>query len=241
MRNDVLYAYLPRWIVESPIPQILEQQVGPGAWNVYRALVEEETARNVLPDRVSVDVADLVVHTGLEAERVRTLIDRLRAAGFIEAQPAAGDDGYTVTISAPPPVAIDREALVARLRERQYAVRGVVFRYLDESAIRSTWREALDLYHAVFGAKINAAITDDLRALADVFDRYALREAFQEARRQGAKSLAWVATWLHRRADRDYIPHVARRDEGDPDDIVWRPDQPAGEMPEMRGGGPPAD
>lgn len=227
MRNDALYAYLPRWMVESPLPTALERDVGAGAWSVYRAIVEEETARNVLPGRVDIDLDDLALHSGLNADRARTLVGLLEAHGYITAQPTADGAGWYFTVAAPPPLPIDREALIAQLRARKYAARGISLRYLDDERVRSRWRELLDQYHAVFGGKISAAIAEDLRTLGEQFDAMALREAFQEARDEGAKSLAWIVTRLHRRADRDYIPNVGTNFEGNPDDVVWRADSQA--------------
>lgn len=198
MRIDALYAASPRWLDYSGLPETLEREAGPGAWHVFRRLAEHDCARNLFPDWFVVEPDQLAETTGLTPQAVRSCLERLAEGGWILLGGSARTEAVETRIVSPLPVARAAEEIRARMKARGFSVKGISFRYLEDQDEKSNWQRVLDLYHNVFGTRMNSRIAEDLRHLAESFEPALLTEAFAAAKAEEKKSLAWIMARLYR-------------------------------------------
>ena len=203
MRIEALYTCSPRWLDYSGLPGLLEEEVGPGAWELFRRLTEIDCVHNLFPDWFVVDTTDLAEVTGLSREIVEGRLDALAQGRWIT--PGARDPSGVAEVRIASPLSVPRtvDDIRARLKEHGFSIKGISFRYLEDHEAKSRWQAVLDLYHNVFGARMNSRIAEDLRHLADHFDPGLLTEAFAAAKADNKKSLAWIMARLYRGTDHE--------------------------------------
>ncbi|MBE7557784.1 hypothetical protein HS125_02045 [bacterium] len=203
MRIDALYAASPRWLDYSGLPEQLEREIGPGAWELFRRLTESETARNLFPDWFVVETSQLGEITGLSPETVGARLGALAAEGWIRLGSESESGSLEVRIASPLPVPRTAEEIRGRMKALGFSVKGISFRYLEDEARKSDWQRVLDMYHNVFGTRMNSRIAEDLRHLAEHFEPGLLTEAFTAAKAEEKKSLAWILARLYRGGDHE--------------------------------------
>lgn len=199
MRNDALYCYFPRWLEESGLPAVLAEAAGPQGWMVFKKLIELDSERNALPGWVSVPMADFAAWCGMTEEEARAAMERLMEAGYVQFRPlgeSADSDEYAIVTPIETPLS-DKE-IRERMKKRGWTVKPLRFRYGDAKDEEDAFKRTQNLYHEVFGARMNTHIASDLREIAENFEPYRIREVFEEAKRQRVKSLSWVITNLYR-------------------------------------------
>lgn len=199
MRNDALYVYSPRWLEESGLPEMLLEKAGPAGWAVLKKLIEIDSERNIFPGYVSVRMDELGRWTGVGEEAARGAIEALIELGLIRwrALPdSAGADEYA--LQNPLEVPLDDDVIRERLKARGWSVRPLRFRYGGGAELEDAFKYVQNLYHEVFGARMNSGIASDLREIAENFEKYRIREVFEQAKRERVKSLTWVLTRLYR-------------------------------------------
>jgi len=203
MRIEALYASSPRWLDHSGLPALLEARAGSGAWEVFRRLTELDVVHNLFPDWFVADATNLAEITGLARETVLERLDALAAGAWIRLGACDEAGVAEVRIASPLPVPRDADAIRARLKQFGFSIQGISFRYLEDLENKTKWQTVLDLYHNVFGARMNNRIAEDLRHLAEHFDPGLLTEAFAAAKAENKKSLAWIMARLYRGTDHE--------------------------------------
>ncbi len=210
MRIDALYACSPRWLDFSGLPEQLEREAGAGAWEVFRRLTEAETARNLFPDWFVVEAATLAEITGQSPEAIDERLRALAEGGWMLLDAADSSPSRQVKIVSPLPIRLTAEEIRARMAALGFSVKGISLRYLEDEARKSDWQRVLDLYHNVFGTRMNSRIAEDLRHLAEHFEPGLLTEAFGAAKAEEKKSLAWIMARLYRGGDHE-LPKTESR------------------------------
>jgi DNA-binding transcriptional ArsR family regulator len=203
MHNDVLYSSSPRWLDESGLPLELNQQIGAGAWEVLRRLTEADIAANLFPDWFVVSIPEIAEAAGLDRETVEGHLRRMSEEHYILLREEG--DSWAVRINCPLNTPRDAKDIRQRMKAKGLQVRGISFRYLEDQDNKSRWQRTLDLYHGVFGARMNTRIAQDLRHLAENFEPGLLTEAFAAAKSEQKKSLAWIMARLYRGSDNEFV------------------------------------
>lgn len=206
MRNDALYVYHPRWLEESGLPELLNQKAGVQGWSVFKKLLEIDCERNVTPGWVSVSMADLGHWCGVDDETARSTIEKLIEAGVVAHRPlsdASTSDEYSIVTPIETP--LNDAAIKERLKARGWTVKPLRFRYGAPGELEDAFQYTQNLYHEVFGARMNPGIASDLREIAENFEPYRIREVFEAAKRERVKSLSWALTQLYRGERREGV------------------------------------
>lgn len=206
MRNDALYVYHPRWLEESGLPEELNQKAGPLGWSVFKKLLEIDCERNVFPGWVAVTMAELSRWCGIDEETARITVEKLIESERIRYRPlseTADSDEYS--IATPLETPLDDKEIRERLKARGWSVKPLRFRYGAPGEVEDAFQYTQNLYHEVFGARMNPNIASDLREIAENFELYRIREVFEAAKRERVKSLSWVLTQLYRGERTDFI------------------------------------
>jgi len=212
MRDDAVYTYSPRWVEESGLPEQLNREIGPGAWPVFKKLTEAEIEQNLLPDWFTVSRDDLAEWTGLDATHVESIVERLETSGFLSRRKAtARSEMLRLRFARSLPVPRAKDEIAARLKAQGWRVARRHWRYLEPPRFRKAERKVIHLYEQLFGARMNDRIAADLVEIARDFDYPAIEEAFQEAKKNGVKTLGWIIARLYRGEDDERIPKTRRR------------------------------
>jgi len=212
MWDDAVYNLSPRWLEESGLPEQLNREIGPGAWSVFKKLTEAEVEQNLLPDWFLVSRDNLAEWTGLAPEALEKVLDELVARGYLEKRAvAARRETLRLRLPKRLPTPRDKKEIAERLKARGWHLANRHWRYLEPACLRKAERKVLHLYEQLFGAQINDRIASDLVALAATFEYPEIEQAFQEAKKSGARTLKWILGYLRRGAEDERVSKAGRR------------------------------
>jgi excisionase family DNA binding protein len=77
----------PKWLEYSGLPRLLNDELGPQAWPVFRKLIENDFERgDEGPRPLPIDLADLATRTGYEERMVQEIVRELLRTGYLVAQ-----------------------------------------------------------------------------------------------------------------------------------------------------------
>lgn len=216
MRDDAVYLYCPRWLEESGLPEVLNRQIAPGAWSVFKRLAEADVEANLLPDWFSIVPADLAAWTGIEMSEVESILQGLEAGGYINRKAVvAGAESCRIRIAPTLPLPLSQEEIQKRLKEHGWRLERLHWRYLEPPRLRKPEKKVLHLYQQYFGmTRMNDRIAADLVEMARTFDYNEIKEAFEEARQREIKTLNWIVCRLYRGMEDDEQIPKSRRGDG---------------------------
>lgn len=204
MPYDPQYLLFPKWLEESGLPERLEQELGSGAWTLFKRLVEADVEHNAWPDWFAASPGGLARWTGLPLARTRELIGALVEGGYLKKRVLhVAQDEYRLAVAMPLP-GVDRpEAIAARLQARGQDPARALWRYHQAEQREDAFARVQTWYHETFGLALNPAVVQDLAELAQRYAPGLLREAFQAAGLAGAKSLRWVFEYLSKQEGKE--------------------------------------
>ena len=180
----------PRWIEESGLPERLCREVGPGAWNLFRKLVEVEVEANLIPSWVGVTEEDLARWTGSPENEVHATLEQLRSNGFIELR--AGPEIVSFRICEPLSVPRTEAEIRERLSHRVSVPAGMYLRYLTALDQEDRVQRVVHLYQCCFGISFTPRIAEDLEQIAILYDMGTIMETFEEAYHRKTRGLHWI-------------------------------------------------
>jgi len=203
---DERYLRFPRWLEISGLPGLLNEEMGPEVWPLFKRLVEEDVAQNLFPDWVDLKAQDLSEACGLSPQKVEEIFLGLGEAGLLRIRNLA-DAGhyYQYRIAHPLPIPCEREKLVERLREANLPDRPELWRYWEEKEGETKYERVLRLYERTCGLKMSGKTVEDLVELVENHPIEHLEEAFEAARAEEVEALGWIRKYLKRLKKHDRI------------------------------------
>ncbi len=194
--RDPLWVVFPRWIEESGLPEEVAKECGGEGWLLFRKLIELDCDANLTPDWFSIRIDDLFRWTGIERQKIESLLSQLQNSGWIDRTNTCFDDQtcrIVTPLSAPLEEAKIRTALSANSSAGNF-----ILRYYQNTRTMNAVENVIYFYQMLFGARFSPRIAEDLEEIANTYDMGVIYDIFSEAYSRKVKSLAWVKSHLEK-------------------------------------------
>ena len=209
-RYDEPYTGIPLGIELSGLPQlVLEKTKSAAGWAVLRKVIEMDCAQHPSrPAYIEISVKELAERAAVTPEQLRKVITPLRKLHAIKCfLPDNDEDTALFEISIPLQVPIERDEIIQNVEKASGKIPAKL-RYIDnlepnpqedadmDKTTEKDLQEIVDTYLNTIGTKINVFIVDELRLMQNRYPMPAIRKAFDRARKNEVRSLAWIASCL---------------------------------------------
>lgn len=197
---------IPGWLVRSGLPAHLNQLANsPAAWSLFRAVVELDVQRNPSrPGTVEAPLADFAAHAGIDPERIPKLVPALRRARAVRCfLPESAEESALFQVLCPLETPVPA-AEIARTDPAYARVPLEHMRYAtaaDAPALdpADSLKETIDDYFDMVSMRMNAFTLDDLRLIAQRYDRELVLSVFDRARKRSDRpGLGWIMAELRK-------------------------------------------
>jgi hypothetical protein len=197
---DEPLAISPLWLEYSGLPAWLNARARSGSWSVFKKIVELDCQRNAIADIVEAAPSELAEWTGLKAETVVRILEKMRRkkviACFVGEHP---DEPALLQVQIPlktPRAPGD----VLRASGKAFFRPGMRLRYAypqeEPPGDQTRLQEVVDLYFNNIGMKMNSFVLDELRLVARRFSLESIRRVFGRAALNEVRELGWVVREL---------------------------------------------
>lgn len=193
----------PRWVDYSGLPDLLNREVHAFGWACLKRVMELDGAANPEPDVIQEPIERMSLALGIPADSVREALEALTEKGYIEAfLPETDLEPAFIKIVIPLPVPISPLEIPPEDGGLKGLSQPIRLRYFDpveeeESGDDSKFQQILHLYFELCGLKLNSLVVDDLKEIEKHFEMDKIKDAFQKAKRNNARSLKPVFRILY--------------------------------------------
>ena len=196
---DERYLRFPRWLEASGLPEMINREIDPQGWLVFRRLVEEDMAQNLFPDWVDYSSLDWPSFCGISTQCGDRVFHQLGEKGLIDIRDI-GESGefHQYRIAASLPVPKSPNEMIEALEGLNLPTEPQLWRYWEETKGETKYQKILRLYEKTCGLKISSRIIEDLVELAEQYPMRHLEKGFAAAREEGVTALGWIRKYLKR-------------------------------------------
>jgi hypothetical protein len=197
---------IPEWLVHSGLPARLNGLANsPAAWPLFRAIVEQDLRRNPSrPGIVEATLAEIAAPAGIDPERIPRLVPALRRARAVRCfLPETAEETALFQVLCPLETPVPA-AEVARTHPAFARVPLERMRYATATDApppdpSESLKKTVDDYFDLVSMRMNAFTLDDLRLIAQRYDRELVLSVFDRARKRSDRpGLGWIMAELRK-------------------------------------------